>query len=293
MTKSLHQNNLTNVEPEDRHFCPSFPGGKGVMLKHNLRLFCSGQTRMSGILSIFYYIKAPKYLIGGLVFFTLCLVGINAMSVEQTGNSVQKNQSPATSPNQSAAPDSSDKKLEQATFGTGCFWCSEAVFDRLKGVEKVVSGYSGGRVKNPTYEQVSTGQTGHAEVVQVTYDPAQVSFSQLLEVFWKTHDPTTLNRQGNDVGTQYRSVIFYHNDEQRKLAEQYKQKLNAAKAFHAPIVTEITAFQEFFPAEDYHQDYYRLHGHLPYCQFVIRPKIDKLEKVFGDKLKAKVREPAR
>ena len=169
----------------------------------------------------------------------------------------------------------------------GCFWCSEAVFDRLKGVEKVTSGYSGGHVKNPTYEQVSTGQTGHAESVQITFDPAQISYAQLLEVFFKTHDPTTLDRQGNDVGTQYRSVIFYHNDEQRKLAEEYKHKLNAAKAFHGPIVTEITAFQEFFPAEDYHQDYYRLHGRQPYCQMVIRPKIIKLEKVFGDKLKTK------
>lgn len=200
--------------------------------------------------------------------------------------------STATSLDQPASPNTPGGKLEQATFGAGCFWCSEAMFDRLKGVEKVVSGYSGGNVMNPTYEQVSTGGTGHAEVVQVTFDPAQISYAQLLEVFWKTHDPTTLNRQGNDVGTQYRSAIFYHNDEQRKLAEQYKQKLDSTKAFRAPIVTEIAAFREFFPAEDYHQEYYRLHGRMPYCQVVIRPKMDKLQKMFGDKLKSKIREPA-
>ncbi len=182
------------------------------------------------------------------------------MSVEQTDRSTQGNKSVASSPGQASAPDARGPNLEQATFGMGCFWCSEAVFDRLKGVVKVVSGYSGGQVKNPSYEQVSTGQTGHAESVQITFDPAVISYGQLLEVFFKTHDPTTLNRQGSDVGTQYRSVIFYHNDEQRKLAEDYKRKLEAARAFHGPIVTQIVPFQEFFPAEDYHQDYYRLHG---------------------------------
>jgi len=230
---------------------------------------------------------ARKYTIGGLILLTLSFTGIKAMSVEQTGRSALGDKSAETPLNQPAASDAPGKKLEQATFGMGCFWCSEAVFDRLKGVEKVTSGYSGGHVKNPTYEQVSTGQTGHAESVQITFDPAQISYEQLLEVFFKTHDPTTLDRQGNDVGTQYRSVIFYHNDQQRKLAEEYKHKLNAAKTFHGPIVTEITAFQEFFPAENYHQDYYRLHGRQPYCQMVIRPKIIKLEKVFGDKLKTK------
>jgi peptide methionine sulfoxide reductase msrA/msrB len=178
-------------------------------------------------------------------------------------------------------------KLQQATFGAGCFWCTEAVFARLEGVEKVTSGYSGGNLPNPTYQQVSTGQTGHAEAVQVTFDPAKISYEQLLEVFWKTHDPTTPNRQGEDVGTQYRSVIFYHNDQQRKLAEQSKQKLNSSRAFRAPVVTEIAPNQEFFPAEDYHQDYYKLHGRMPYCQLIIRPKIDKLEKTFGDMLKSK------
>ncbi len=237
-------------------------------------------------------LAARKSLIGGLILFILSFMGIKAMSVEQTGPYVRGDKPMASAADQASAPDNSGRKLEKATFGMGCFWCSEAVFDRLKGVEKVVSGYSGGHVKNPTYEQVSTGQTGHAESVQVTFDPAQISYPQLLEVFFKTHDPTTLNRQGNDVGTQYRSVIFYHNDEQRNLAEQYKRKLDAAKAFHRPIVTEIAAFQEFFPAEDYHQDYYRLHGRQPYCQMVIRPKISKLEKVFGDNLKPKISGPA-
>ena len=235
---------------------------------------------------------ARKYIIGGLILLTLSFTGIKAMSVEQTGRSARGEKPAATSLNQPAAPDTPGGKLELATFGAGCFWCSEAVFVRLKGVEKVTSGYSGGRVKNPTYEQVSTGQTGHAEVVQITFDPARISYPQLLEVFFKTHDPTTLDRQGNDAGTQYRSVIFYHNDEQRKLAEEYKHKLDAAKAFRGPIVTEIAAFQEFFPAEDYHRDYYRLHGRQPYCQMVIRPKIIKLEKVFGDKLKSKDPGPA-
>lgn len=175
--------------------------------------------------------------------------------------------------------------LEKATFGAGCFWCVEAVFQRLKGVQSVVSGYSGGRVKNPTYKQVCTGKTGHAEVVQITYDPKQISFAELLEVFWATHDPTTRNRQGNDVGPQYRSVIFYHNDEQKRLAEHYKQKLDESGAFRAPIVTEITAFREFFPAEDYHQNYFNLNPNQPYCQFVIQPKLDKFKKVFGHKLK--------
>lgn len=177
-------------------------------------------------------------------------------------------------------------RLEQATFGSGCFWCSEALFRELKGVHSVVSGFSGGHVKNPTYEQVCTGLTGHAEVIQITYDPKVISYDELLEVFWKTHDPTTLNRQGNDVGTQYRSVIFDHNDQQRQLAEEYKRKLDASGAFRAPIVTEIARFEAFYPAEDYHQKYYELHGRQPYCQLVIRPKVAKFKKVFHDKLKS-------
>ena len=175
--------------------------------------------------------------------------------------------------------------LQKATFGSGCFWCTEAIFDRLKGVKSVVSGYSGGKVENPTYEEVCTGTTGHAEVTQITYDPAVISFDELLEIFWKTHDPTTLNRQGNDVGPQYRSVIFYHNEEQNKLAEKYKDALDKSGAWEKPIVTEISPFTKFYPAEDYHQEYYENNPNQGYCAFVIAPKVEKFEKVFKDKLK--------
>jgi peptide-methionine (S)-S-oxide reductase len=175
--------------------------------------------------------------------------------------------------------------LDIATFGAGCFWCVEAVFQGLEGVEKVVSGYSGGTVKNPSYKEVCKGTTGHAEVAQIYYDPARISFDELLEVFWQTHDPTTLNRQGADVGTQYRSAIYYHNDAQRELAETYKEKLDASGAFPDPIVTEITAFDVFYEAEDYHQNYYKQNGSQPYCMLVIRPKVEKFKKVFSDKLK--------
>jgi peptide-methionine (S)-S-oxide reductase len=175
--------------------------------------------------------------------------------------------------------------MEKATFGAGCFWCVEAVFQDLDGVEKVVSGYSNGRIANPTYREVCSGLTGHAEVIQLTYDPAKISFEELLAVFWKTHDPTTLNRQGADTGTQYRSGVYYHNEEQRRLAEEYKQKLSEAHAFEQPIVTEIEPLKSFYPAEDYHQNYYKQNGREPYCQFVVRPKVDKVRAVFGDKLK--------
>ncbi len=174
---------------------------------------------------------------------------------------------------------------ETITFGSGCFWCTEAIFQRLKGVEAVKSGYSGGSTENPTYEQVCSGETGHAEVVQVEYNPSQISFDELLEVFWNTHDPTTLNRQGNDRGTQYRSAIFYHDDEQRKLAEAYKQKLDSSDVWPDPIVTEITPFSNFYAAEGYHDDYFNQNGSQPYCSFVVAPKVDKFKKVFADKLK--------
>ncbi len=176
-------------------------------------------------------------------------------------------------------------KMNLATFGSGCFWCTEAIFQQLKGVESAVSGYSGGAVKNPTYKEVCTGNTGHAEVIQVTYNPEIISYTELLEVFWQTHDPTTLNRQGADVGTQYRSAIFYHSEEQKKLAEGYKQKLEDAKIFNNPIVTEITEFDIFYKAEDYHQEYYDNNKTQSYCNFVITPKIEKFKKVFKDKLK--------
>jgi peptide-methionine (S)-S-oxide reductase len=175
--------------------------------------------------------------------------------------------------------------LQIATFGSGCFWCTEAIFERLNGVVKVESGYSGGKVKNPTYEEVCTGTTGHAEVTQITYDPSIISFDELLEVFWKTHDPTTLNRQGNDVGTQYRSVIFYHNEEQKELAENYKAELDKSGVWDNPIVTEISPFTNFYSAEKYHQDYYNNNPNQGYCTFVITPKVEKFEKVFKDKLK--------
>ncbi|MGZ3918910.1 MAG: peptide-methionine (S)-S-oxide reductase MsrA [Bacteroidia bacterium] len=175
--------------------------------------------------------------------------------------------------------------IETATFGAGCFWCVEAVFQRMNGVLTVKSGYSGGTVKNPSYKEVCQGTTGHAEVVQLTYDKTKVSFDELLEVFWKTHDPTTLNRQGNDYGTQYRSAIFYHNQEQKKIAEKYKDEINKSGAYPNPIVTEITPFKEFYPAEDYHNNYFNQNGSEPYCKYVIQPKVEKFEKIFKDKVK--------
>lgn len=181
--------------------------------------------------------------------------------------------------------DNQNKKLETATFGSGCFWCTEAIFERVNGVVSVVSGYSGGTVANPTYEQVCTGKTGHAECTEITFDPSVVSYDELLEIFWKVHDPTTLNRQGNDVGTQYRSVIFYHNDEQKQKAEYYKAKLTEEKIWDKPIVTEITKFEKFYPAENYHQEYYDKNPNQGYCAYVITPKVKKFEKIFKDKLK--------
>jgi peptide-methionine (S)-S-oxide reductase len=179
------------------------------------------------------------------------------------------------------------KNLDTITLGAGCFWCVEALFQQLRGVHSVVSGYSGGHVKNPSYKEVCTGSTGHAEVCQVTYDPSIISFNEILEVYWKTHDPTTLNRQGGDVGTQYRSVIFYHNEEQRKIAEEMKKKLDEAKIWNKPVVTQIEAFSNFYKAEDYHQEYYFNNTSQPYCTAVITPKLEKFKKVFSLKLKEK------
>jgi peptide-methionine (S)-S-oxide reductase len=179
-------------------------------------------------------------------------------------------------------------EMETITFGAGCFWCVEAVFQQIEGVVKVESGYSNGTAKNPSYREVCTGNTGHAEVVQVTFDPKKVSFDTILEIFWKTHDPTTLNRQGADEGTQYRSAVFYANEAQKQAAETWKKKLNDEHVFPNPIVTEITPLSNYSKAEDYHQDYYDLNGHNPYCQVVIKPKMDKLQKTFKDKLKKEV-----
>ncbi len=178
-----------------------------------------------------------------------------------------------------------DNNLSIATLGNGCFWCTEAVFQQLNGVSKVTSGYSGGSIENPTYKQVCSGTTGHAECLQIEYDNTIISFEELLEVFWKTHDPTTLNRQGNDVGTQYRSVVFYHNDEQKEKTEQYIAQLTTDKTYNSPIVTTLEKFTVFYPAEDYHNNYFNLHGGEPYCQLVVRPKVEKFSKMFKDKLK--------
>jgi peptide-methionine (S)-S-oxide reductase len=175
--------------------------------------------------------------------------------------------------------------LKTAVFAGGCFWCTEAIFSQLKGVRKVISGYSGGKSANPTYREVCSGLTGYAECTQIFYDPEQISFAELLEVFWMTHDPTTLNRQGADSGTQYRSAIFYTNEDQKLEAIAYKEKLDKEKIWNDPIVTEITKFDKFYPAEDYHQDYYQSNPNQGYCRIVITPKIEKFKKIFANKLK--------
>lgn len=180
---------------------------------------------------------------------------------------------------------STSKIYDTATFGAGCFWCVEAIFQQLDGVVSVVSGYSGGKIANPTYREVCSGLTGHAEVCQIVFNPEEISFDELLKAFWGSHDPTTLNRQGADQGTQYRSVIFYHNENQRLMAEKYKSALNSEKAFDKPVVTEISQFTVFYQAEDYHQDYYNQNVDAPYCTFVIAPKLEKFRKVFKEKLK--------
>ncbi len=211
----------------------------------------------------------------GLSFiFTLFLQASSC--TEKTGNALNKN----TMAN-------SLEQTDTITLGAGCFWCVEAVFQQLRGVTSVVSGYSGGHVKNPSYKEVCTGNTGHAEVCQVTWNPAEVSLSEILEVFWKTHDPTTLNRQGADVGTQYRSVIFYHNAEQQQMAADIKSALEKEKIWPNPVVTEIVPFEKFYPAEDYHQEYYFNNTSQPYCTMVITPKLEKFKKVFSDKLREK------
>ncbi len=175
--------------------------------------------------------------------------------------------------------------LDTATFGAGCFWCVEAQFQLLDGVVSVASGYSGGTIKNPSYKEVCTGSTGHAEVIQVVYDTTKLSYDDMLEAFWHSHDPTQLNRQGNDVGTQYRSVIFYHNEEQKQKAEYYKQQMNEKNTWGKPVVTEISPFTVFYKAEDYHQDYYNQNKGEGYCQYVVRPKVEKFREVFKEKLK--------
>ena len=177
--------------------------------------------------------------------------------------------------------------LEIATFGGGCFWCIEAIFQQLEGVTKVESGYSGGNTENPTYKEVCSGNTGHAEVCQITFNPKIISFDELLEVFWEIHDPTTLNRQGNDIGTQYRSIILYHSEEQKQKADDYKNYIDKSGIWENPIVTEIVPFEKFYKAENYHQNYYYQNSDQPYCSYVITPKIEKFQKIFENKLKTK------
>ena len=179
----------------------------------------------------------------------------------------------------------SENNKSVATFGSGCFWCTEAVFESLEGVDNVVSGYSGGSIKNPSYKEISRGNTGHAEVCQITFDPEVISYYELLEIFWNTHDPTTLNRQGNDVGPQYRSVIFYHDEAQKKAAEASLREMDASGKFRDPIVTEVTEFSEFYKAENYHQDYFKNNHNQPYCTFVVKPKVEKFRAKYQDKLK--------
>lgn len=212
-----------------------------------------------------------------LLAFTIQLSACAQNSNYEKSNTFRKmnNTNPATQ----------QHKTEVATFAAGCFWCVEAQYQQLKGVEKVESGYIGGHIENPTYKQVCTGETGHAEACNIYYDPAVISYDELLAAFWIAHDPTQLNRQGNDVGTQYRSAIFYHNEEQKQKAEEYKKKLDEEKAFNGQIVTEISPYTKFYKAEDYHQNYYNDNPSQGYCIFVVKPKMDKFRKVFQDKLK--------
>lgn len=218
------------------------------------------------------------------------LVAAQGLESNARANPVQEGDSAQSATSSEDIPelntDTEEKNLETATFGAGCFWCVEAVFQKLKGVQSVTSGYMGGHTVDPTYKQICTGTTGHAEIIQIEFDPAVIEFKDLLQVFWKTHDPTTLNRQGNDTGTQYRSAVFYHNDTQKELAEKYKAKLDESGAFRKPIVTEITAATKFYAAEKYHQNYWNTLGkENGYCQAVIPPKLEKLKAAFADKLK--------
>jgi len=216
------------------------------------------------VLSVFYI---KYYTMKFLYLSTVFLIIFSLVGLSKTNSDMKNN------------------TFEIATLGAGCFWCVEAIFERVNGVEEVLSGYSGGKIANPTYREVSSGLTGHAEVVQVKFNPIVISYAKILEIFFKTHNPTMLNRQGADVGTQYRSVIFYHTDEQKSVAEDVKNMLSRAAIWNDPIVTEISPFTKFYKAEDYHQNYLENNTKQPYCQMVILPKIDKFEKLFEDYLK--------
>jgi len=226
-----------------------------------------------------HYTLMIKYAMSLLFLISFSLVSCsqnNSKQISTVSNHSSKNTT-------TSKKNTTMSNLQTATLAAGCFWCIEAIFQDLKGVKSVQSGYTNGETKNPTYKQVCSGTTGHTEALRVEFDPAVISYEELLEVFWYAHDPTTLNRQGNDVGTQYRSGIYFHNEEQRKMAEASKKKAQAN--FENPIVTEIEAAETFYPAEDYHTDYYNLHGENPYCSAVIAPKIKKVRKKFGDKMK--------
>jgi len=209
-------------------------------------------------------------------FYATFLLALTLACGSSATNTLQPGDEPMTD---------ADNKLDTATFGAGCFWCVEAIFQNLEGVHSVFPGYSGGHLNNPTYKQVCDGGTGHVEVAQIIYNPAEISFEELLDVFWKTHDPTTLNRQGNDVGEQYRSVIFYHNENQKIAAEKSKREMDASGYYDAPAVTAIEPLVNFFKAEDYHQDYFKYNPNQPYCKMVIQPKVEKFKKAFKEKLK--------
>jgi peptide-methionine (S)-S-oxide reductase len=226
--------------------------------------------RFSSLLCFFGKGSAGKVLLATGVAFVLCISGNVAL---------------ADDPASAATVDNANSEMAIATFGGGCFWCVEAVFERLDGVSSVVSGYEGGKVKNPTYEQVCTKKTGHIEVCQIHYDPKKISFDELLEVFFKTHDPTTRDRQGADAGPQYRSVIFYHDDEQKKVAQEHIKKIDMSRKLGRKIVTDVIPTETFYVAEDYHQDYFAKNPLGGYCQAVVRPKVEKVESEFGDKLK--------
>ncbi len=213
--------------------------------------------------------------------FTIAVICFIAIGCKMTNSSeVKVNQSQTIS-----EPKGDQSKMETATLAGGCFWCIETIFDDLKGVDKVVSGYSGGKTKNPTYEEVCSGKTGFAEAVQITFDPSVISYEKLLEIFFHIHNPTTLNKQGADVGTQYRSAIFYESDEQKKTAEEVIKKIGSSGLWDDPIVTEVTKFDTFYPAEDYHQDYYINNKEKSYCSIVIAPKVQKFYKDYKDLLK--------
>ncbi len=220
----------------------------------------------------------------------LAIISLSSCAQQQKDLPIMETKNTAVQPETSNLPDRQASLkpangLDTATFGAGCFWCVEAQFQMLEGVIKVESGFSGGTMKNPSYRDVCNGNTGHAEVCNIVYDPKKISFEEMLYAFWQTHDPTQLNRQGNDVGTQYRSAIFYHNENQKQLAELYKKKLNDEKVYDSPVVTEIAPFTAFYKAEDYHSNYYKNNGEESYCQFVIKPKVEKFQKVFKGKLK--------